>query len=379
MIKQAVKERRYEMDWIRVFVFDILILWHVGLYFVSWEALVDWDLPLKNNTQVSWLSWPMLFVRQWRLPILFVVSGMGTRFALSSRTGWQYIRERCMRLLVPLLAGILLLVPPVVYLERKTQGLFENSFWSFYPSFFKGFYPDGNFSWHHLWFLVYLFLMSVISLPLFLYLRKSGEIFFTSLKQGIRKTPLSLYIFAIPLIFVQVTLETRYPLTMALVDDWYAFSYYMLCFIWGFILASMGKQSWRSMQDIRYVSLILGLVLSLLILIMIHRGENPVWIRIIKPLNTWSWILAIFGYASKYLNRESALLRYRNTMVYPFYIIHFTILLYLGYGMRNYSMHYAWKIILMIAGTYGTSFILYEYFISKIRWIRPIFGLKRKA
>ena len=374
-----MKVRRYDIDWIRVIVFDILIFWHVGLYFVLWESHVDWDLPLKNNVQVSWLSWPMLFVRQWRLPILFVISGIGTRFALSSRTAFQYIRERNIRLLLPLMAGVLLLVPPMVYLERKLQGAMEVSYWSFYPGFFKGFYPEGNFSWHHLWFLAYLFLMSMIALPLFLYLRRSGRKVFAFLSRSIRKTPFSLYVLAIPLIIVQLTLENKYPLTMALVDDWYAFNYYLLCFISGFILASLGEQGWKAMMDIRCISLFLGLSASLVVLIMIHRGENPAWMQILKPLNCWSWIMAIFGYASKYLNKNGVLLRYRNTAVYPFYIIHFTILVSLGYLIINHSMHYVWKMVIMLFGTYGISFILYEFFISRIKFLRPIFGLKNRS
>jgi len=374
-----MKERRHDIDWIRIIVFDILIVWHVCLYFVNWGAPVDWDLALKNRDQVSWLSWPMLFVRQWRLPILFLISGIGTRFALSSRTALQYIRERIVRLLLPLFAGMLLIVPPIVYLERLIQGVFEGSFWSFYPHIFEGFYPEGNFSWHHLWFLAYLFLMSITVLPLFLYLRRSGKTLFSFLERSFRKNPFSLYMLCIPLIIVQLALETRFPLTMALVDDWYAYTYYLICFVWGYILASLGNQSWNAMMEIRRYAFLLGLALSVIILLFLHRGENPLWIRTLKPVNTWSWIIAIFGYASKYLNRESRILKYRNTAVYPFYIIHFTILIFLGYALMNLSIHYIWKMIIMVAGIYGISILLYEFFISRIKILKPLFGLKLKS
>ena len=374
-----MKTRRYDIDWIRVIVFDILIFWHVGLYFVKWGTPVDWDLSLKNNVQVSWLSWPMLFVRQWRLPVLFVISGIGTQFALSSRTAKEYLRERFIRLLFPLFAGILLIVPPMVYLERITEGTFDSSFWSFYPQFFDGIYPEGNFSWHHLWFLAYLFLMSALALPLFLYLRRSGRTLFIFMDRSLRLSPFFLFILTIPLIIIQLTMETRFPLTMALVDDWYAFSYYLICFVWGFILASMGEQSWNVMREIRRYALICGLALSMVILLKLHRGENPVWIRILKPINTWSWIIVLFGYASKYLNRESAVLRYRNTAVYPFYILHFTILIFLGYKLQNSSLHYAWKMLIMVVGTYGSCFLIYELLLSRINFLRPFFGLKPKS
>ena len=60
------KERRYDIDWIRVIAFDFLIIYHVGMFFVPWEY------HIKNNEIVDWLRWPMMFVNQWRLPILFL-------------------------------------------------------------------------------------------------------------------------------------------------------------------------------------------------------------------------------------------------------------------------------------------------------------------
>ena len=162
------KERRYDIDWIRVLVFDILIIYHVGMFFVPW----DWHI--KNDEIVNWMRYPMVFINQWRLPILFVVSGMGTRYALSFRSGNDYIKERFKRLLIPLVFGILIIVPPQVYLERLTDGDTSANYFQFYPDFFNGIYPSGNFSWHHLWFLPYLLLMSLLATPLFLKWRKKG-------------------------------------------------------------------------------------------------------------------------------------------------------------------------------------------------------------
>ena len=119
------KERRYDIDWIRVIVFDILIIYHVGMFFVSW----GWHI--KNNEIIDWMRWPMLFVNQWRLPILFIISGMGTRFALSHRSGAKYLLERFTRLFIPLTVGILVIVAPQVYIERVVQGTISGSFFEF--------------------------------------------------------------------------------------------------------------------------------------------------------------------------------------------------------------------------------------------------------
>jgi len=371
-----MRERRYDIDWIRVMVFDILIFWHIGLFFVSWDGLVTWDLPIKNNVQVSWLSIPMLFIRQWRLPILFVVSGIGSRFALSTKSGAKYTKERMIRLFIPFVAGIFIVIPPQIYVERLSQGTIDLSYIEFYPTFFTGIYPVGNFSWQHLWFLPYLLIMSVTALPLFLYLRKPGNRLISLLTRLFEKSPLTLYIFAIPLIFFELTLASRFPLTMALTDDWYAFSFYFTCFVAGYIMASMGSSLWKGFINIRHFSLLTGVLISVLVLWMISKDENPVWIQILKPVNIWSWIMAIFAYGSKYLNKKSKILSYRNTAVYPFYILHFTIIILLGYLLMDSPIHYAWKMIMMLIGTYGFALILYEFVIRRVALLRPLFGLK---
>ncbi|HEU0137727.1 MAG TPA: acyltransferase family protein, partial [Flavobacterium sp.] len=109
--------RRYDLDWLRVLVFGLLIFYHVGMFFVA-----DWQYHLKNNITYEWIKYPMMLVNQWRLPILFVISGMGTSYALANRTGFQFAYERTKRLLIPLIFGILVVVPPQVYFERLAQG-----------------------------------------------------------------------------------------------------------------------------------------------------------------------------------------------------------------------------------------------------------------
>ena len=370
-----MSERRYDMDWIRVIVFDILIFWHVGLFFVSWGDQVQWDLPMKNNVQVSWLFWPMLFIRQWRLPILFVVSGIGTQFSLSSKSGIKYLKERFIRLFVPLLAGIFIVIPPQVYLERLTQGTVDVSYFEYYPSTFQGTYPAGNFSWGHLWFLAYLLIMSVVALPIFLYLGNNGTHLFDSFKRMIERSPLYLYLLVIPFIIIEITLEKRFPITMAITGDWYAFSYYSVCLLAGFFLANLGSSLWKAFIKIRYLSLLTGLFASTLVIWMLSKGESPVWVQVLKPLNVWSWVFIIFGFSSRYLNKKSNILKYRNTAVYPFYILHFTFTLFLGYLLMMHSMHYVLKMIILIIGTYGLSWIFYEYIIRRIAFLRPLFGI----
>ena len=140
-ISAMTRERRYDLDWLRVIVFALLIFYHVGMFFVPWGYHV------KNNVIYDWIRWPMLFLNQWRLPILFVISGMGTAFALAFRTGGQFIGERGRRLGIPLLFGMLVIIPPQVYVERVSDGEFLGSYFDFLlgPAF-QGIYPSGNLS-----------------------------------------------------------------------------------------------------------------------------------------------------------------------------------------------------------------------------------------
>ena len=104
--------RRHDLDWLRVLVFALLIFYHVGMFFVPW------DFHIKNNSIHNWLTYPMWFLNQWRLPILFVISGMGTYYALQKRTGKEFALERIKKLYIPLTFGMLFIIPPQVYLER---------------------------------------------------------------------------------------------------------------------------------------------------------------------------------------------------------------------------------------------------------------------
>lgn len=364
-------KRRHDIDWIRVLAFDVLILYHIGMFFNTWDSQV------KNNITVDWLTYPMLFSSLWRLPLLFVVSGMGTRFALSYRTGGQYIRERFIRLLIPLVIGILVIVPPQVYVERLADGDFSGSFWTFYPHFFEPVYPKGNLSWHHLWFLPYLLFMSIVATPLFLKLRRDNNFFSLCLRKRLEQSPYYLYLFAIPLLVVESTMEPIFPITRAFIGDWYALVYYFLLFVSGFILITIGQVFWKAIDKLKGIALLTGLVSFQICWCLWTAFDSHVLIPVLKILTMWSTILAVFGYGAKYLNKPSRILEYRNEAVYPFYIIHYTIVVLMGFWLMNKPMPIFFKFMLMIIGTFGGSWMFFEL-VKRVWFLRPLFGLKKR-
>lgn len=372
------KIRRYDLDWLRVLVFGLLILYHVGMFFVPW----GWHI--KNNISYDWLQWPMIFVNQWRLPILFVISGMGTSFALSFRSGKIFAWERMKRLGLPLIIGMLLIVPPQVYIERLYSHQYSGSYWDFLISgaFINGIYPTGNFSWHHLWFLPYLLIFSLVFIPVFIYIRNHPRSSLIQKTKSFLSRTYGIYFVIIPVWFVEVFIEPFYKETHALIGDWFALSYYSLFFFFGYLFISCQEEFWNAIQKIKRKALYIGIFCFALLLLRWNYIEDGLFVHIsealIKIINIWSWIFALFGFAAQYLNRNSFILQYCNTAVYPFYLLHQTVQVILCYFIFDKPWSLGIKSLLLIFGTFLISWILYEGLIRRVYILRPIFGLKGK-
>lgn len=371
------KVRRYDLDWLRVIVFSLLIFYHVGMFFVPW----GWHI--KNNEIYGWLRYPMLFLNQWRLPILFVISGMGTAYALSFRSAGQFMKERFVRLYIPLAFGMLFIVSPQVYIERIYDGDFTGSFleWIANFEFIKGVYPDGNFSWHHLWFLPYLLIFSLLLTPVFIWLRnRPDNRFFRWLKHRISKNPFSLFLLTIPLYLFEALMEPFFPVTHNLIWDWFNFASSMALFFFGFVLISIQNEFWKAVERIWKKTAWIGVFCFVLLLMRWLLIEDSIGVHfveaLIKVTNLWAWIITIFGFAATNLNRQSRTIAYANRAVYPFYILHQTITILLGYWLYDKDLILIIKFGIMLIGTFGFSWLIYEFVIRRFKLFWPLFGLK---
>jgi len=304
---------------------------------------------------------------------------MGTGYALAHRTQGKYIKERLIRLGIPLIFGMLVIVPPQVYLERVAYGAFAGSYFDFYPQeAFIGIYPSGNLSWHHLWFLPYLLIYSVLLAPIFIYLRnntKSGILKFSAL---LLSKKYGWYYFAIPLILAEIFLEPLFNITHALIGDWFALTNYAILFFYGFLFIKLGDLFWKHIDDIKQTVLIFA-VISFALYLGVRMLDDGLFVHIveatIKVMNFWSWILVLFAYSAKWFNRKSKLIRYCNTAVYPFYILHQTIIIIIAFCIMNWSANFFIKFIILSGGTFLISWLLYEV-IRRVFFLRPLFGLK---
>lgn len=267
--KPPKKERKYFIDWLRIGLIISVFFFHVGMIFrpEQWHVNSAESFPFLDPI--------MYWLHLWRMPLLFLVSGVGTFYAIGHRTTWQYVKERLKRLYIPFTVGFFTLVPLMVYIERIDQ---YGSLWNFIPHMFDGGpYPQGNISWHHLWFILYLLLISLLIAP-FLNYTKSGHynmirgklINITSKKLGLN--------WLLPLIILsQVVLRQYFPdSTHALVNDWAYFVYYLLFFLSGFMFFTSNKVI-EALALQRRLYLAQTLISTLVFFIVIYANDHTIF------------------------------------------------------------------------------------------------------
>lgn len=345
------------------------------MLFSGWE----WHITNKESSDV--IKNMSLFLHQWRMPLLFFISGAGTFFALGYRKPKEFVVERTKRLLIPLLAGIFLVVSPQVYIERIKN---YSSYLDFYPHFFDGIYPKGNFSWHHLWFVAYLLVYSLVSLPLFLKLRNPNSQKIVNFFKRILTSWYGSFLLVLPIVLSQFILRPFFPNdTHALVDDWACFVYYLFFFLYGYIISV--SDDWTSLEKYKKHNLCYS-ILSFIFLFVGYAFffDNPNYhiytrkaIQIaIQSLTAWFCVITIIGYGIKFLNKSNKFLPYANEGIYPFYILHQTAIVLIGYFVIQWKINLYVKYLIISNLSLVVCIFIYWFFIRPFGITRVLFGMK---
>jgi len=331
-----VLERRPDLDWVRVIAFGVLIFFHAAVAFMP-EAI-----PMTVNSVPSESMMIIVaFLHQFRLSLLFLVSGMGVCFALRRRSTREFLFNRVHRLVVPLIFGVLVLVPPMVWMEKRYVGLFQGSLPDLYAELFsQGVYPNGHLSWHHFWFVAYLFLMCVLLVPIVKWLRTSnGEQRFShwllKMVPGAR-----IYWVILPLVVVELLLRMWYPGFRDLVHDWASFSHWFLILLAGYGLASHAPLLER-IKALAGISLAIAAACSVVLFQLFYNrstgdlsplqtflplGLGYLIYCVLGMANVWCWLMACTGLALRFLNRGGPALNYLNDAVYPLFCLHLPVM-----------------------------------------------------
>ncbi|SEL54049.1 acyltransferase family protein [Parapedobacter koreensis] len=346
-------QRRYDIDWIRVIAIGLLLIYHVAIGFQPWGIMIGF-ITSDKPWEALWL--PMAMLNVWRIPLLFYVSGMGIYFAMQRRNWRQLLQERARRILLPFLFGALVFVPIHVYL------------WQYYYQFDRTYSPSPG----HLWFLGNIMIYVVVLLPVCFYLKRheSGP-FVAWLKKGLSHPLGLLPVFSV--FVAEAMLLDPKPFELYAMTS-HGFFLGLLAFFVGFCFVLAGRPFWEMLLKWRW--LFLGIALLLFAVRLVYfASDAPNYLR---SLESNCWIMAVFAFAHKHLNRPSRTLRYLSEAAYPVYIVHM-VFLYLG-ALFLFPLDIAapLQFVLLLVVTAAGSLVLYELVIRRVNFLRLLFGLRHR-
>lgn len=359
-----------------------VLLFHSAMPFAAEE---QWHI--RNTERSNLLMECTFFLSRFRMPLLFFISGAVAFFMLQRRTAGQFIGLRFRRLFIPLVFGMLTIVPVQVYMERVANG-YNGNFFDFYPSIFtSGPYPEGNFSWHHLWFIAYLFVYDIALAPLFRWcvVNRHRLLFFEVLAKGKR----IYWVLLLPVV-CHAALTLRFPQTNDFIHDWNRHLYWAFFLVCGFLSMCVPGLV-GSLERNRRTSLGLA-VLALFILnylrwnglepdeVLPNWKEDPrTYLSLaLYAATAWLWVFALIGYGKRYLGRKSSALGYINRAVYPFYILHQTVIVVIAYYVVQTTDTIAMKYGFTVIASFFVTMAIYHLFVRPFPAIAFFFGAKKE-
>ena len=303
--------RRPELDVARALVVAGLVVFHSAMVFgTSWFV----NVPRPSPGFGAFLVWGSL----WGMPLLFLVSGMGVRYAMRSRTAWGFAAERLGRLGIPFVTGLVLLVPPMFYLEHLTQPGFHQSYGRFWLAFWNvpaiaaGLVPQGHwtsggagFDPAHLWFLYVLLVFSLALLPLFCYLRgpRGTRLAGRAAEQAVRHPLAMLAVAAVPVIVTEAAFGPD-----GITGGWERLAY-VFPFAYGFLIASDARFE-VALARVRWPALAVASLATVGLLGWaaaagpgVVSGAGPGWSGL-QGLAGWAWLAAIVGFTAAFAARR---------------------------------------------------------------------------
>ena len=377
--------RRHDIDALRALAFALLILYHLCMLYVY-----DWGWHIKSPYQSEWLQVPMLFLNRWRMHLVFLVSGLSVSFLLKNADTGRFILSRSWRLLLPLTFGCLLIVPIQPYVQGVSNGLVEPGFGAFLIRYFghAQAWPAGafdgwehGFTWNHLWYLTYLWFYTVALALLLPLLRSPVGQWLRSRLTDLRGWRL-LILPALPLLIATVTLQPRFPDNGDFIHDWYRNAIYFTVFLYGYWLGN-DTGVWAELVRLRKKSLMAALSFVPLYLVLVHvlPDEIPDWqqylVWALRNLYLWTALCAILGWAHALLDRPFHWLPWAKESVYPWYMLHQSLIVVLAYWLIPWHLGPVWEPLLVLSGTVAGCYVIGEI-AKRIAWLRPCFGLPGK-
>jgi peptidoglycan/LPS O-acetylase OafA/YrhL len=373
--------RLYALDWLRVIAVLGVFLFHAVHPF----DLTAWHI--KNAEQSALVTFVIAFMFPWGMPFFFLLAGAGSYLALRRRSAAQFARERFNRLLLPFVAGAASVMPLMLYFEwrHKTQtGLLTGRFLDFLLDRNVGFTPVwfGALG-YHLWFLGFLFSFSILSLPIFLWLkREAGQRLLAGLARLCRR-PGALLLAFVPLAVVRLALHPLFPQEHSWADFFVQLSFFLL----GYLLLSdpaflqAVRRDWRLNLGVGIVAAASALAIvaatGSLDLEAPPRTPLDVLFWVLIALDSWSWTLFFLFVGLRFLNHSNRLLAYGQAAILPFFVFHQPVIIILAYYAVQWRANLWVKLLFVVLGSLVVTLGLYEFLIRRVALLRRMFGMKR--
>lgn len=376
------QERLYYLDWLRVLIV-------LGVFYAHTIYIFDilyWHT--RSGQQSSSLESLSVFTSEGGMSFLFLLSGASTWFALRSRTGRQFIIERFTRLGIPFIAGFILLAPLQAYFEALILSPYQGSFFQFYLHFFASIHVSWNVQWvaaygYHLWFLAFLLLISVLVLPVLVFLRrKQGQQFIAWLAAlSVRRG--GLFVFVLPIALLQIALQVPFPGY----QGWADFFSWLVFFLYGYIILS-DRRFERAIERQGKIALLTGIACYLASMIWEFTGFLETWgttssysvgyvfYQFLRSAATWSLIVFILYLGVRFLNVSNSVIQYGNEAILPFYVLHYLVILITIFFVMHLSLGIVAGFLLVSTGSLIATLAIYELLIRRVNVMRSLFGMK---
>lgn len=376
-------ERRYELDWLRVLAVLLLILFHSARVFDLG------DFYVKNGTLSFGIEVFVVFIDLWFMPLFFAIAGASAFFALARRSGGEFLSERAKRLLIPFVFGVLVIVPPqvfCVYLQKPGNPASYLSFWKYqfsvppFTQIIAGKVDDALITartWEtgHLWFIQYLFVFSLVALPLLLSMRK-GRLLGPSerLAAFCEKHCWGIYLLAVPVMLgTAAMLAFRQDIGRL---------FLVIPFVLGSLVYSnpgFGKAIDRNRRIALVLALVSTTIFGVVAAILEPEFDSaPFLWGPIAGFLTWLWLLTFLGLSRKHLNFKNRFLEYANEGSYPFYILHQTVIVGLALSIVELAVPWPVKYLFLVAASFIMTLSMYDLLVRRWVPVRFLFGMRPK-
>jgi peptidoglycan/LPS O-acetylase OafA/YrhL len=328
-----------------------------------------------------------VLVNRWRMDLIFLISGVASAFLLKPDRALGFLASRTWRLLLPLLFGIAVVVPVQPYVQGVSNGLVEAGFLQFLADYYSGKpWPrdafDGwyyGFTWNHLWYLAYLWMYTIALAMLARPLGSRLGMRLRSLFTGLRG-PWLMLLPVLPFCVYSFTLQPLFPDNGDFILDWYRNAVYFTVFLYGFVVAR-DAGFWTEATRLRWATLACAVAIFgvRLVLGAIYPDEAPAWIEglalVLRNLYMWSMLLTLLGWAHARLSRPFRWLPWANENVYPWYMLHQSLIILFAYWLLPLRMSAPFEAAAVLALTVTGCWLLTAG-VRRVRWLRPLFGMK---